>query len=677
MQFVGRLPFGSIGVAPPFELPDLAFVVGPNGVGKTQLLRAIATGQIARDGATSAVSHGTMSVPGVVLLRNDGAASNWPAAPSPGASGPLPLPLRSGAKERFIKMRRRVLAPFLAELAQMAGVTDEEFERQRPRFWNAAGPYLIERSDGSQFMLQPHAIDSMAMLAAVAGILHNDPSLADVRSIVENQMTGSHPLIDADFAMSRLQDVSWGESRSFAPELASIFLRYRDARHQNRLQKLIDIDDGTNLALTSEEFVAEYGEPPWEKVDRALASFGLPFEVIAPTPTPQSLPLPGRPQSQSPAMSFMLRVKGGSEPLSPAQLSSGEQVLLELAIAIFQHDETRINLSKPELLLLDEKDASLHPANVKRWLEAIADGLVGKQGIKCIITTHSPITVALAPEGSIFEMTEERPYPQKCSKQSALDQLTVGLPTLAIDYSARRQVFTESSIDARHFQNIYDILKPEFDAPFTLSFASNATVGNCQFVLDIVGHMERHGNVTVYGIIDWDLKNQPIGRTRVLGNNSHYSKDNIIIDPLLIGALLVKNDIFSDMNYADLINLDGKTLQKLVDRIVSKVKFGLGETRETSVNHYVGGFSLNVPLAWQMKNGHDLEDLVKRCVPQLGNRYAAEGSLADDLIRRVIAGTPRFCPAPIRDVLLDIASDRPSSNRHPPMTDAGGSKITV
>lgn len=658
MQFEGRFPSGSIGIAPPFELPNLAFVVGPNGVGKTQLLRAIAAGHIAINGAPSGDSRSTMPASDVVLLRNDTAVSNWPPAPSSGAAGLLPLPLRSNAKERFVKMRRRVLAPFLATLAKMAAVTEEEFERQRPRFWDLGGPGSIERADGSLFMLQPHAVDPMHMLGAVVAVLRNDPSLADVLSIAENQSGKQFSLIDADLAITESQGVGWGESHSFAPQLAAIFIRYRDARHQNRLQILIDQEEGTHVALTSEEFVAEYGEPPWEKVDRALSAFGLPFEVVGPTSTPQPVPISNQGRSQAPAMSFMVRVKGGSEAIAPEQLSSGEQVLLELAIAIFQHDETRINLSKPTLLLLDEKDASLHPANVKRWLEAIADGLVEKQGIKCIITTHSPITVALAPEGSIFEMTVDKPYPQPCSKQSALDQLTVGLPTLAIDYSARRQVFTESSIDARHFQAIYDILKPDFDAPFALSFASNATVGNCQFVLDMVGHMENHGNVTVYGIIDWDLKNRPVGRTRVLAEKSHYAKDNLLIDPLLIGALLVKNDVF-DMQYADLVNANVEYLQVLVDRIVSKVKFGLGEDRATALNQYVGGFSLKVPVAWQRKNGHDLEKLVKASIPELGNRHAAEGSLADDLIRRVIAGTPSFCPAPIHDVLFDIATDRP------------------
>ncbi|MEO5867512.1 MAG: ParB N-terminal domain-containing protein [Sphingomonas sp.] len=122
----------------------------------------------------------------------------------------------------------------------------------------------------------------------------------------------------------------------------------------------------------------------------------------------------------------------------PSNLSSGERVLLQFAISSYQHDDGMTNINRPKLLLLDELDAPLHPEMVHRWLRAISEGLVAGQGIHCILTTHSPTTVALAPEDALYEMREGQSGLTKVSKQDALNKLTFGVPTLSIDYSGRR-----------------------------------------------------------------------------------------------------------------------------------------------------------------------------------------------------------------------------------------------
>ena len=58
--------------------------------------------------------------------------------------------------------------------------------------------------------------------------------------------------------------------------------------------------------------------------------------------------------------------------------------------------------------------------------------------------THSASTVALAPENSLHVMYADKSGVHSISKSGALNLLTVGVPTLALSYDGRRQVFVES-----------------------------------------------------------------------------------------------------------------------------------------------------------------------------------------------------------------------------------------
>ncbi len=115
-------------------------------------------------------------------------------------------------------------------------------------------------------------------------------------------------------------------------------------------------------------------------------------------------------------------------PISIDTLSSGEQQLISLVA--WAHNEIIANNIK--LLLLDEPDSHLHPSFCRIFVEIINDYVVKKYGIQVIMTTHSPSTIAYAPEDSIFVMNE-RGSEHRITKQSknvALDILSDGLMTL-------------------------------------------------------------------------------------------------------------------------------------------------------------------------------------------------------------------------------------------------------
>ena len=126
---------------------------------------------------------------------------------------------------------------------------------------------------------------------------------------------------------------------------------------------------------------------------------------------------------------------------------------MSLAMAIYNSAKKNI---KNKILLIDEPDAALHPQFSKFLLETIKTYIVNKAGVKVIITTHSPTTVAMADEESIFEMNLEEKIPHKVSKEKALSILCEGIPSLRVSIDKQRVVFVESSYDAENYHKIFD-----------------------------------------------------------------------------------------------------------------------------------------------------------------------------------------------------------------------------
>lgn len=84
----------------------------------------------------------------------------------------------------------------------------------------------------------------------------------------------------------------------------------------------------------------------------------------------------------------------------------------------------------PEILLLDEIDASLHPSMMQNLLDVINEIFL-ERGIKIILVTHSPTMIAFAPEKSIFVMEKSgQDRIKKKNGEEALSILTEGYATL-------------------------------------------------------------------------------------------------------------------------------------------------------------------------------------------------------------------------------------------------------
>lgn len=102
------------------------------------------------------------------------------------------------------------------------------------------------------------------------------------------------------------------------------------------------------------------------------------------------------------------------------ELSSGEQALLALATLVYTHTYIQ---SLPTLYL-DEIDASLHPSMIQSMLDILQEQ---SGDTRIYLATHSPSTVALAPEKSLFFVRDGQA--KEISKAEAIEGLTQGFFT--------------------------------------------------------------------------------------------------------------------------------------------------------------------------------------------------------------------------------------------------------
>lgn len=113
-------------------------------------------------------------------------------------------------------------------------------------------------------------------------------------------------------------------------------------------------------------------------------------------------------------------------------LSSGEKTIIALIFVLYHASS---NGQFPQVILFDEPDAHLHPSLTQLFIDVIQKVLVEEQKVKVIITTHSPSTIALAPDVSIYKMDRVLGYPIKENITSAIEDLTNGLTSVTVEES--------------------------------------------------------------------------------------------------------------------------------------------------------------------------------------------------------------------------------------------------
>ena len=439
-----------------------------------------------------------------------------------------------------------------------------------------------------------------------------------------------------------------GKGGLFHTRLAIIFKNYHRMWIENDQEKYYKEKGMRNrrFILSDEEFIEKHGQPPWELVNNIFNELGISYEANNPVGTRLD-------------SSFILKFRDKKEniDIQSKDFSTGEKVLLSLAVAIYNNSD---NFEKPELLLIDEPDAALHPSMSKKMINVLYKNIYEENRIPVIITTHSPTTV-IASEGiTIYQLLRGDSIPRKTSTQEAIEILSGEIPFLKISNEKRRQVFVESKYDVRYYELISNILARTEPLPSEPIFIAVRTSNgsNCTDVINIVKNLSGNGNDQVYGIIDWDLTNTESGKIIVLGGNKRYSIENYLLDPLLMGLFFIRErdkdiNYFGEISfrtYSEASKMTEDDAQKIIDKIISDLNLLTSNIVEYQLSN---NYTLKISKEFLEHQGHKLESLYKVKFTFL-KRHQKEDELKIDIINKVINDYPQFTPSELFDTIKKI-----------------------
>jgi ABC-type ATPase involved in cell division len=342
------------------------------------------------------------------------------------------------------------------------------------------------------------------------------------------------------------------QESQLSQKIGEVFYNYRLSEIELLAQK-----------LSEAEIIEKIGEKPWIVLKEIIKESKLPFEF-------------NDPSKSGIRDGFQLKLTHQilKEEVNFNDLSSGEKVLISLVFYLYNSQEKKVF---PKLLLLDEPDAHLHPSMSQQFLNVIKNVLVDKFGVQVIMTTHSPSTVILAPNDSIYEMSRVEPRMKKSpSKNHSVSLLTAGLVYVG---EGTKYFLVEDNDDVTFYSFVYNQLTTEnqIDADIPLVFIPASTKdksGGKDIVQNWVNKLQDSGLVSiVQGLIDADSGN-------AISNGVHkinrYSIENYLIDPILVYAALIdkeKNPLIEGVKLGvgeeyKLKSLSADTLQKVADSII-------------------------------------------------------------------------------------------------------------
>lgn len=370
------------------------------------------------------------------------------------------------------------------------------------------------------------------------------------------------------------------------------------------------------------------GPSPWVVVNEALKVAGFPYEVISPEETPLME-----------QYELKLRDKVNAVVIPALHLSSGEKVLFQLVLWLFTAGKGGLF---PKLLLLDEPDAHLHPSMTTQFLDVISEVLVNQYHVRVIMTSHSPSTVAMAEDGSVFQMERGGDQVVKVDRRSdIISVLTAGLVTVS---RSTKYCFVEDEDDVKFYNTIYEILIDEGPSrdpmalrpsptmvfiPASIGEGSSKISGGSTVVAKWVNKLDGDPlDGMFFGIVDNDNGATPTDRILTIGR---YSFENYLLDPIVLFALLLENGtaptipgVAISSGDEHLLRLqEAAALQAIVDGICAAVESSEGSLKgqlSTTVS-YTSGAVIQMPEWVVKKRGHDLLPIVQKALggPQVIN----------------------------------------------------------
>jgi ABC-type uncharacterized transport system ATPase component len=618
LNFVGH--YKSIGEAPGTSVDVADFIVlsGPNGSGKSNLLEAIFTGAITIDGLNITDQDRPQQIRffrlGELLVQ---VGQTRPA---------------NEVRDAWTNLHNAAQMVSVNMSARSMTMTDDERESQ------------LHYS-----LIQEHGFTSNMLdwLVELAG--------KRLIEFTQDDFRRHSPLL----VMS---------ADPFSVTLIDLFVTYNRRRRDNVFYKWC-MDNGEEAGgepLSPMEFEDRNGPPPWDLMNELLASMQMDYRFNRPVGNDENL-----------VYVPLLRHGASGIEVQIDHLSSGEKTLLAVAMSLYTGDHLGSSIKMPKALLLDEADASLHPSMVKTLLDVTYKTFAQRHGVKVILTTHSPTTVALAPEGSLYVMRrDESPRLLPAARDDGLRGLMVGLPALRVSNDHRRHVFVEGMNDQECYQRLFHILQEKLSGPISLEFIGSSRDSrgrNNSEVIDLVEKLRKSGN-EVLGVVDRDKRQGAPDGIAFLP--TRYTLENLILDPVVVAIFLLQKTSLGTNEIFDaeipLRALKNEHAQTLCNFVMGKVRQSIGAVAlaqtdfDTTVAvEYDGGAQADVPkFALDMK-GHDWEALLVNAFQGLEHLSAdGRGSLKTDVVKLTMFEHQEWIPRDVRSLfneLLSLAQTNPET----------------
>ena len=521
------------------------------------------------------------------------------------------------------------LNPHIDEKCEYLGLTSA-----RKAAWQNAQKIIAQYNNLRRFQR------SMSFEQYVASNIGHKRMLGKIGSLVSWDPNGITEELFADNYEISSEEI-------FSSKFASIFKLYHVRYVENKFNKYLNETEGQrNNVLSDEEFERMYGPKPWELINKMLARAGLSYQVNHPE---------GGGNKELDFTLNLTDVNTGTV-IHVNDLSTGEKVLMSLALSIYN---TKEETARPDVLLLDEPDAALHPEYSKVLVSAIQESIVNEAKVKVIISTHSPMTVAIAPEESIFLMDKRTSKPVKITKKLGVNILTKDLDSLRLSFEKRRQVFVESQYDVWYYEHIVNLIGESLPTVPQFLPPRSSSGSNCNEVSSIVNTLRRLGNDLVYGVKDFDGTNHSSDYVLVLGEDTRYAIENYIFDPIYVAFLLVRRKLLRTddiglppSSFVHLQMLDVADIQKMIDYVINKMGLASGNAVQYKVQ---SGCEFTATREYFMMQGHELEDKIKATWNQLnGIAHRGDNALKNYVLDYVWAEYPGYISVDFVDLFKKI-----------------------
>jgi len=415
----------SIGKFDPVDLPDFTVITGLNGSGKTHLMRAIEAGAIAVDSISlheiAYYNYSDFLVPNSATLNSQQIEScrqqTWKFFN--GQQGNPRINWRNNLaqiyRHNFIETRDKKQVDLLAiELPKDKSI------------WDAYETSSLVSSELYQKIT--NYIDTIKTQVFTNENFKKIPHYTGLIKALRKTNRSLNLMSEGDFKERFIPSTK--SSNHLASSIGVVFTKYKVNQYLWAHQQW----EASATATTKDELFNDYEklhEKPWVVINQILSNINnfsrensiFNFSITQPDNTRLTIE-----NWQSYSFSPKLIDKNDGTQREFKLLSSGEQVLLALAISIYEACD---DFAFPSLLLLDEIDCSLHPSMTKALLETIQSTFV-QRGTKVILATHSPSTVAFAPDDSVYVVHKGRPVKkiEHSQKKDAIEFLTEGFATL-------------------------------------------------------------------------------------------------------------------------------------------------------------------------------------------------------------------------------------------------------